>query len=79
MTDKNQTEATLPDGSDEAQQDVAKATDAKAEATGTSKASDELSDDDLEAVAGGRGYGNVVGGPRYDPSAPVRARQPPGR
>jgi len=53
MTDKNQTEATLPDGSDEAQQDVAKATDAKAEATGTSKASDELSDDDLDAVAGG--------------------------
>jgi hypothetical protein len=38
-------------GSDEAQQDVAQASDAKAEATGT--ASDELSEDDLNAVAGG--------------------------
>jgi hypothetical protein len=37
----------------EAQQDVAKANDAKAEATSTAKASDELSEDDLEAVAGG--------------------------
>jgi hypothetical protein len=35
----------------EAPQDVAQASDAKAEATGT--ASDELSEDDLEAVAGG--------------------------
>ena len=33
------------------QQDVAQANDAKAEATGT--ASDELSEDDLDAVAGG--------------------------
>jgi hypothetical protein len=49
MTDKNQTEASPPAGSDEAQQDVAQASDAKAEATGT--ASDELSEDDLEAVA----------------------------
>jgi len=32
---------------------VAKASDAKAEATSTAKASDELSMDDLEAVAGG--------------------------
>ena len=37
----------------EAQQDVAQTSDAKAEATSTS--SDELSDDDLEAVAGGKG------------------------
>jgi hypothetical protein len=37
----------------EAQQDVAQASDAKAEATSTAKASDELSEDDLEAVAGG--------------------------
>jgi len=37
----------------EAQQDVAKANDAKAEATSTAKASDELSEDDLEVVAGG--------------------------
>ena len=53
MTDRNQTEATLPDGSDEAQQDVAKATGTKAEATSTAKASDELSWDDLKAVSGG--------------------------
>ena len=59
MTDRNQTEATLPDGSDEAQQDVAKATDTKAEATGTAKASDELSEDDLKAVSGGRYRGNL--------------------
>ena len=38
---------------DEAQQDVAKASDTKAEATGTAKASDELTEDDLEGVAGG--------------------------
>ena len=38
----------------EALQDVAKANDTKAEATGTAKASDELSEDDLEAVAGGK-------------------------
>ena len=70
MTDKNQTEATLPDGSDEAQQDVAKATDAKAEATGTSKASDELSDDDLEAVAGGRKNRKINASPKYEPTYP---------
>jgi hypothetical protein len=35
----------------EAQQEAAQASDAKAEAAGT--ASDELSEDDLEAVAGG--------------------------
>ena len=38
----------------EAQQDVAKASDTKAEATSTAKASDELSEGNLEAVAGGR-------------------------
>jgi|GEM_PF-1675728 len=37
----------------EAQQDVAQASDAKAEATSSAKASDELSEDDLEGVAGG--------------------------
>jgi hypothetical protein len=37
----------------EARQDVAQTSDAKAEATSTAKASDELSEDDLEAVAGG--------------------------
>jgi hypothetical protein len=37
----------------EALQDVAKASDAKAEATSTAKASDELTEDDLDAVAGG--------------------------
>ncbi len=36
----------------EAQQDV-KASDAKAEATRTANASDELTEDDLEKVAGG--------------------------
>jgi len=38
----------------EAQQDAAQASGAKAEAATT--ASDELSEDDLEAVAGGRDY-----------------------
>ena len=51
MTDNNPTEAHPPAGSDEAQQEAAQASDAKAEAAGT--ASDELSEDDLEAVAGG--------------------------
>jgi hypothetical protein len=53
MTDDSQTEAPPPAGSDEAQQDVAQPTDTKADATSTAKASDELSGDDLEAVAGG--------------------------
>ena len=52
MTDNNPTEVPPPAGSGEAQQDVAKASDAKAEAAGT--ASDELSEGNLEAVAGGR-------------------------
>jgi hypothetical protein len=37
----------------EAQQDVAQASDATAEATSTAKASDELSEEALDAVAGG--------------------------
>jgi len=53
MTDNNQTEDKTTAGSGEAQQDVAQASDAKAEASGTAKASNELSEDDLMAVAGG--------------------------
>jgi len=49
----NHTEATTPAGSGEAQQDGAKASDTKAEAASTAKASDELSEEDLDAVAGG--------------------------
>ena len=41
------------------QQDVTQTSDAKAEATSTAKASDELSEDDLETVAGGN---DVAGG-----------------
>ncbi|WP_368419717.1 hypothetical protein [Rhodovarius sp.] len=48
-------EEVAPVPATEAQQDVAQPTDAKAEATSTAKASDELSDNDLEAVAGGFG------------------------
>jgi hypothetical protein len=44
----------------EAQQDVAQPTDTKAEATSTAKASDELSKDDLEGVAGGTIAGHFV-------------------
>ena len=50
MPETTQTEEKIP--ATEAQQDVAKASDAKAEAAGT--ASDELSEGNLEAVAGGR-------------------------
>ena len=39
----------------EAKPDVAQTSDTKAEATSTVEASDELSDNDLEAVAGGFG------------------------
>jgi len=53
MSEKAEAEATLPAGSDEAKPDVAQTSDTKAEATSTAKASDELSEDDLEAVAGG--------------------------
>jgi hypothetical protein len=52
-TDNNPTEVPLPAGSDQAQQDVAQPTDTKAEAASSAKASDELSEDDLEGVAGG--------------------------
>jgi hypothetical protein len=38
----------------EAKQNVAQPTDTKAEATSTAKASDELTEDALEGVAGGR-------------------------
>jgi len=51
MMESNKTEAKTP--ADEAQHDVAQANDAKADATSTAKASDELSEDDLGAVAGG--------------------------
>lgn len=40
-------------------QDVAHASDAKAEACSTAKASDELSEADLKAVSGGRYRGNL--------------------
>ena len=49
MAETNQTEDQTPAA--EAQQDVAQTSDTKAEAA--AKASDELSEDDLEAVAGG--------------------------
>jgi hypothetical protein len=51
VTETDQTEDQTPET--EAQQDVAQASDTKAEATSTAKASDELSEDNLEAVAGG--------------------------
>ena len=37
----------------QAHQDVAKSTEAKAESSAAAKASDELSEDDLETVSGG--------------------------
>ncbi len=43
-------EEVAPAPTAEAQQDVAQANDAKVEATSTAKASDELSEDDLEAL-----------------------------
>jgi len=47
----------------EAQQEAAQASDAKAEATSTAKASDELAEYDLEAVAGHyQGAGKVPQG-----------------
>jgi hypothetical protein len=61
MTETNQTEDEPPAA--EAQQGAAKASDTKTEATSTAKASDELSEDDLEAVAGG-GWVN----PKYPPT-----------
>jgi hypothetical protein len=52
MTETNQTEAQTP--ATEPPQDAAQPSDTKAEASSTAKASDELSEDDLEAVAGGK-------------------------
>ena len=59
MTDDSQTEAPPPAGSGEAKPDVAQTSDTKAEATSTAKASDELSEDDLDAVAGGINWKEV--------------------
>lgn len=53
MTDNNPTEAHPPAGSDEAKPDGAQTSD--------TKASDGLSEDDLEAVAGGVGTITPVG------------------
>jgi hypothetical protein len=52
MPDNTEKEEAVPAA--ETQQDAAQTSDTKAEATSTAKASDELSEDDLEAVAGGR-------------------------
>ena len=52
MTENTKTEDKIP--ATEIQQGVAQASDTKAQATNTAKASDELSEDDLKAVAGGR-------------------------
>ena len=51
----------------EAQQDVTQAIGAKAEATSTAKASGELSEDDLEAVAGGAGATVNAPNPNWNP------------
>ena len=51
MPENSQTEDKTPVA--KIQQEVAQPTVAKAEATSTAKASDELSEDDLEGVAGG--------------------------
>ena len=51
MTETNQTEDQTP--ATEAQQEAAQTSDTKAEVTSAAKASDELSEDDLEGVAGG--------------------------
>ena len=50
----------------ETQQEAAQTSDAKAEASGTAKASNELSEDDLMAVAGGTtrdGKGGLIVNP----------------
>ena len=51
---ENAEEAPVPTA--EAQQEAAHTSDTKPEATSTAKASDELSEDDLKAAAGGRSY-----------------------
>ena len=53
MSDNNNHTEAPPAGSNEPQQDVAQTSYTKAETTSIAKASDELSEDDLEAVAGG--------------------------
>jgi len=71
MTETNQTEDKAP--VTEAQQDAAQPSDTKAEASSTAKASDELSEDDLEAVAGGTNgttYYDVKGS-ASNPSRPL--------
>ena len=77
MTDNNQTEAPPPAGSGEAKPDVAQAIGAKAEDTSTAKASDELTEDALDAVAGGGpSYWNrgpkPKGSPGYILGSPIR-------
>ena len=57
MTDSTEHKAKIPAAG--SQQDVAHASDPKAEAMGTAKAGDELSEDDLKAVSGGRYRGNL--------------------
>jgi len=47
-------EEVVPVPTEAAQQDVAQASDTKVEATSSAKDSDELTENDLEAVAGGR-------------------------
>ena len=58
---KNLTGSTMPENEEvapaptsEAPQEAAQTSDTKAEATSTATAGDELSEDDLDAVAGGR-------------------------
>jgi hypothetical protein len=61
MTDNNNPTEVPPSpaGSDEAQQEAAQTSDTKAEAaTRTATVGDELSEDDLEAVAGGASLPN---------------------
>jgi len=58
ITNDNQTEAKTP--ADATQQDVAQAIGAKAVAAATATVGDELSEDDLEAVAGGMGIRPVA-------------------
>jgi hypothetical protein len=60
MTDDNQPQAPAAAGSDEAKPEAAQATVATAEASANATAGDELSEEDLEAVAGGKTGG--IGG-----------------
>jgi hypothetical protein len=56
MAETNQTEVPAT----EAPQDLAQTSDTKADPTSTAKASDELSEDDLDAVAGGQVQSLVI-------------------